>query len=260
MQGLRVSGRVAFVVLAGLVLVQRASTAQSPTSGVQDPVWAPDGKHVAVSYLDRIWVMTPEGRQPKALDAEAPGPEREPAWSPDGGRIAFAASRGDGFDVYIASLKGGAPMAVTTMPGDERWPSWTPDGRIVFAHRDDEPKGRATDPGLQWDLFVVAPVAGSAASQAPIPLNDTADSENYLRVSPDGRRVVYVSDRDSTDDVDLWAMPVPPATAKPVPLGARPARAATASGTGAPSGSRNAAESRPPRPTRVTRTRGDESS
>ena len=142
---------------------------------------------------------------------------------------------------------------------------------IVFAHRDDEPRGRATDPGLQWDLFVVAPVAGSEAWQAPLPLTDTADSETHPRVSPDGRRVVYVSDRDSTDDVDLWAMPVPAASvAKPVPLGARPARGTNAlrcgvvrhqaAATPSPQQNQLAAESRPPRPVRVTRARGDESS
>ena len=85
---------------------------------------------------------------------------------PTASRIAFAASRGDGFDIYIASLKGGPATAVTSMPGDERWPSWTPDGRLVFAHRDDEPAGRAADPGLQWDLFIVAPVAGSPLAGA----------------------------------------------------------------------------------------------
>ena len=74
------------------------------------------------------------------------------------------------------------------MAGDERWPSWTPDGRLVFAHRDVEPAGRPADPSLQWDLFLVAPVAGSEAWQAPLPLTETTDSETYPRVSPDGTR------------------------------------------------------------------------
>ena len=146
-------------------------------------------------------------------------------WSPDGQRVAFAANRGSGFDIYTASLKSGEAEPVTAMPGDERWPSFTPDGRIVFAHREPAPKGRATDPGLQWDIFQIAPVTGSSAWQVPVPLTETADSETEPRVSPNGERVVLVSNRESEDDVDLWAMSMPSANVlKPPPLGSRVAR------------------------------------
>src|SRR5688572_27824209 len=128
----------AVLLLAAIGIAHTSGSAQPAVSGLQDPAWAPDGRRIAVSYLDRIWTMTPDGKQAKALTPESAGIEREPVWSPDGSRIAFASSRGDGFDIVIASGKGGAPIAVTTMPGDERWPSWTPDGRIVFAHRTGE--------------------------------------------------------------------------------------------------------------------------
>ncbi len=262
------------LLLAALTVIQISSAAQSPTTGVQDPAWAPDGKRIAVSYLDRIWTMSPDGRQARALSDAALGVEREPAWSPDGSRIAFATSRDDGFDIYLGSLKGGPPTMVTSMPGDERWPSWTPDGRLVFAHREDEPAGRATDPGLRWDLFIVAPVAGSSTWQTPVPLTQTADSETHPRVSPDGKRVAFISNRDSADDVDVFAMALPDAkVAKPVPLGARVSRnTPSASGPAAnPPGSTAtsqgsalmdvpALENRPPRVVRVTRVRGEESS
>ena len=39
------------------------SRAQTTISGVQEPAWSPDGKRIAVSYLDRIWTMTPDGKQ-----------------------------------------------------------------------------------------------------------------------------------------------------------------------------------------------------
>ena len=248
-------GLAAIAMCCGL---SKASVGAQAPVGVQEPAWAPDGKRVAVSYLDRIWTMTPEGRQGKAVTTgDGSAIEREPAWAPDGNRLAYSADRGEGFDIFVVSLKNGVasgvPVAVTTLPGDERWPSWTVDGRLVFAHRDARAGGRGGDPSLQWDLFVVKAVAGSGAWQAPLALTETTDSETYPRVSPDGSKVAFVSERDSEDDLDLWWMPVPPAAvAKPTPLGSRPAKPVTAS---VPS---VGTDGKPLRATRIVRVRGNE--
>ncbi|MEP6783840.1 MAG: hypothetical protein ABI983_09225, partial [Acidobacteriota bacterium] len=118
------------VVVAAAMLLPVANHAQSSASaaqplrrdlavggpvGVQEPAWSPDGKHVAVSYLDRIWTMTPEGKQAKAIaqDLKTSRPqdlnesvvEREPAWSADGTRLAYAADRGEGFDIFVVTIK-----------------------------------------------------------------------------------------------------------------------------------------------------------
>ena len=241
--------------------------AQSPV-GVQEPAWSPDGRRIAVSYLDRIWTLTAEGKQARPITGTASASsasssaaplEREPAWSADGSKLAFAADRGEGFDIFVVALKNGVaagtPVAVTAMPGDERWPSWTADGRLVFAHRDVKPTAVAADPTLQWDVFLAAPVFGSEAWQPPLRLTETDDSETYPRVSPDGSKVAFISGRDSEDDVDLWWMPVPPAAvAKPIPLGAPPPKPVSSSVQ-----SVNGNDGRPLRATRVTRVRGSES-
>jgi len=256
MTNLRVGlGVVAIALCCGLS--KAAVMAQVPI-GVQEPAWAPDGRRIAVSYLDRIWTMTPDGRQGKAvMTGDGSAIEREPAWSPDGTRLAYAADRGDGFDIFVVAVKNGVaagtPVAVTTTPGDERWPSWTPDGRLVFAHRPARPSGRAADPSLQWDLFIVRGVDGSSSWQAPLALTETADSETYPRVSPDGTKLAFISERESEDDLDLWWMVVPPAgAAKVLPLGARPARPVTASVQSV------GPDGRPLRATRIARVRGHE--
>ena len=257
-----------FFVSPFCFVLSLATHAQSPI-GLQDPAWSPDGKRIAVSYLDRIWTMTAEGKQAKAINSPRPSSEarsakedfaieREPAWSPDGNRLAYAADRGEGFDIFVVAIKNGVatgqPMAATTLPGDERWPSWTADGRIVFAHREPRPAGRDGDPSLQYDLFLTLQVTGSEAWQPAVALTETTDSETHPRVSPDGTKVAFISERDSEDDLDLWWMPVPAAAvAKPMPLGSRPPKPVT-SAVQSTAGN----DGKPLRANRITRVRGHE--
>jgi gamma-glutamyltranspeptidase len=235
------------LVAAGHVALE-AQPAGTAFVGAQDPAWAPDGKRVAVSALDTIWTLAPDGRQPAPLvSGVLPGVERDPAWSPDGTRIAFAADRGTGFDIFVAGVRDGTVTPVTASPADERWPSWTPDGRLVFAARAPRGDRHGADPGAQWDLFIARPVAGSPAWQAPVALTETADNETYPRVSPTGALVAFISNRSADDDVDLWVMPLPTASEAFVALGARPATP------------RSETALAPPRPTRVVRAAGIES-
>src|SRR4030095_1145038 len=104
-------------IASGFLLLLSVGHAQGPV-GLQEPAWSPDGKRIAVSYLDRIWTMTPEGKQARAVSPSfssvAQGAkedatiEREPSWSPDGNRIAYAADRGDGFDIFVVTIRNGA--------------------------------------------------------------------------------------------------------------------------------------------------------
>jgi gamma-glutamyltranspeptidase/glutathione hydrolase len=242
-----VSGFSRTVLLAAVALATLLSAAPDESRGLRDPTWAPDGRRLAASWFDRIWTFAPDGRQAAALNKSASDTsvERDPAWSTNGARIAFAADHGDGFDLYAAPAGGGTAERLTTMAGDERWPSWTPNGRIVFAHRDRAPAPGAADSGLgQWDLFVLTP------GQSPVRVTDTKSNEMQPHVSPDGKRVLFVSDRDSEDrDLDLWVMPTD------VPVAVRDTAAAGArERSGNPDSTDSAAVG--PRPTRVVRARG----
>jgi len=180
-----------------VVLLALSPRAQTGPSGLRDPAWSPDGKRLAVVILDRIWTSSPDGHDAKEL-TRVPESEREPAWSLDGKRVAFAADRGDGFDLYVVDARGGLPERVLDLEGDERTPSWTPDGRIVFTHR-------AADE-FQWDLFLIDP-SGPVDDRIPLRLTQSADDELQPRVSPDGRLIAFTSNRNSDDgDFDIWLM------------------------------------------------------
>lgn len=170
--------------------------------GVRETSWAPDGKHLAVTYYDAIWTMAPDGREARDLFPKAEGwiSARDPAWSPDGKSIAFAAETNGEFDVWVAPATGGTPRRLTTAPGDERWPSWTHDGRVVFSHR--APRGA-------WQLYVIA----ADGTGAMVKISPGDDAEWQGAVSPDGKSVAFISDRDldGADTADVWVRPLPPA-------------------------------------------------
>lgn len=210
-----------FAAIAAALLAAASFAAQSPSrSGIREPAFSPDGKWLAVSWLDELWTMTPDGRDERKVVAANGGwaSEREPAWSPDGGSIAFSADRNGQFDIYVVPASseglrqagGGAARRVTTLAGDERWPSWTRDGRLLFSHR--PPDGR-------WQIWAMRADGRGAAEK--ITPDDAA--EWHARVSPDGKLIAFISDRqrEPGDDGDVFVRELAPATSasSPAPPG-----------------------------------------
>src|ERR687895_2162414 len=107
------------VFISALVLVPLQSQHAQPSgsSGLREPAWSPDGKRLAVVFLDRIWTIAPDGRDGRPLTADDGAVQRDPAWASDGARIAYSMDRGDGFDLYVSRAKGGAPERITTTAG-----------------------------------------------------------------------------------------------------------------------------------------------
>lgn len=187
------------------VFAVTAFSAQAPASlsGMRDPAFAPDGRRLAVSWLDEIWTLTPDGRDEKRV-VTVRGEwvsERDPAWSPDGKTIAFSADVAGAYDLYVVPAAGGAAHKITSISGDERWPSWTRDGRLVFSHR------RA---GGRWQIHAIA----ADGTGAPVKITPDDVSEWQAKVSPDGRRVVFVSERDPEpgDGADVFVRDLAPAS------------------------------------------------
>ena len=197
--------RLLVTIAAAVLAIVTPFFAQSPASrtGIREPAFSPDGKRLAVSWLDELWAMSPDGKDEKKLVAQNGGwlSERDPAWSPDGRSIAFSADSKGHFDLYIVGSGGGPARRVTSLAGDERWPSWTRDGRLVFSHR--PPNGR-------WQIYA-APADGTGA---PAKITPDDFAEWHARVSPDGKLVAFISDRDREpgDDGDVFVRALAPDT------------------------------------------------
>jgi gamma-glutamyltranspeptidase len=187
----------------GPVNAFRSQATSSPDriTAARDPAWSAAGTEMALSILDQIHILPRDSSRARVL-VEWPADarrrvERDPAWSPDGRSIVFAADAGDGYDLFLVDAAGGKPRRLTSLAGDERWPSWTRDNRIVFAAR---PDGR-------WDLYRLGTAPSSGQSDAPERLTETPFDETEPSVSPDGRRVVYVSPGEASDgEIELWTV------------------------------------------------------
>jgi TolB protein len=103
------------------------------------PRWSPDGKWIA--FLSdregraRVYIVRPDGTDLRAVSGSAAtGEEREHAWSPDSKRLAFVGRpEGKKARVWVASVQGGEPVALTEGKSTEDMPAWSPDGRhLVF--------------------------------------------------------------------------------------------------------------------------------
>lgn len=135
---------------------------------------SPDGKRLAFTALDRVWVMELPGGTPRRLTNGDMG-EFDPAWSPDGQYLAFVGwSDSTGGHVYrsrIADASFGAMERLTTEPAFFQRLVYSPDGtRLVTIRgaRQARVEGwRGASDDLVWlpaaggALRVIAPVGNA---------------------------------------------------------------------------------------------------
>jgi Tol biopolymer transport system component len=132
----------------------------------------------------QVYIVNPDGTGLARL-----GRGENPSWSPDHATIVFELNN----TLFIMNADGTSARALTGVSGD-RSASFTPDGKqVVFAHVN--AKG-------QSDLFTV-----NADGTNRQPLVKTANiSETAPRVSPDGTKLAYVSERRGETDIVVMDM------------------------------------------------------
>ena len=134
-----------------------------------------------------------------------------PRWSPDGQRIAFASDQDGNDEIYLANADGSGLARLTHSDRSDSNPAWSPDGqRIAFvsghsgdlegylkdADRSDfADRGRVKLLG-SFDIYLMN-ADGSGLTQ----LTDDAGRDFNPSWSPDGQRIVFISDRDGDSDI-----------------------------------------------------------
>jgi tricorn protease len=104
------------------------------------PVWAPDGKRLALSDKDgKVYVVTLDDRKLTEVADSAVGQVRDYVWSPRGNHLAFTLTRRGGFSVlHLWSAADGRLRTITDELFNVQNPAWDPDGNYLFYLSDRE--------------------------------------------------------------------------------------------------------------------------
>ena len=167
-----------------------------PSSGAVDdtPSFSPSGRHLAFvrkwsSVSGDIFILPSSGGSPTRLTSEG-GFIQGMAWLDDE-QLIYSSNREGSFRLWQISRRGGEPQVVVAGGARPQWPSVSPDHRwLAFVDTKDDTN--------IWQFSLSN--RGTAAQAEPFISSAGADySPAY---SPDGKRIVFVSDRSGKQQ--LW--------------------------------------------------------
>jgi DNA-binding winged helix-turn-helix (wHTH) protein/Tol biopolymer transport system component len=158
------------------------------------PVLAPDGRRIAVTLEDDIWIYSLEGDVVTPLTFDHNG--LWPIWTPDGRQVIYASRHGRGLSLVRKNVDGtGEPERLVSDEYSYSPMSCSPDGRLLVFDRWGNNTGK--------DVWVL-PLVGERRAE---PLIATANNEGNGVVSPDGRWIAYISDESGRIEVYVRGFP-----------------------------------------------------
>jgi dipeptidyl aminopeptidase/acylaminoacyl peptidase len=183
---------------------------------VSDPQWSPDGRRLAFTREDEIWIVEADGSRLTRVVAKPAG-GHDPRWSPDGRRLAFLSRRRGWTQVWLIDApvpRRGRPQrdprppeatAITRAGVDVESIVWSPDGTRLAVMAQQRPESLTTS-----QIAIVDVASGSSEIVAGLEGHDTgahwladgsivyvSDADGWFQVirrSPDGRDRIVLTD------------------------------------------------------------------
>jgi Tol biopolymer transport system component/DNA-binding winged helix-turn-helix (wHTH) protein len=169
-----------------------------PIVGVQDwgPVFSPDGKQLAyvranmIHTTAEIFVMSANGSGTRRLTSDNAWITAPPAWTRDGKSILFSSTRSGLPTLWRIPVSGGSPVQETQVGVKAFGPKVAPSGhRLIFEQK------MVNSSLWSLDLSDIGENDGRRQVTASKGRNGAAE------LSPDGKRIVFVSDRSGSDEI-----------------------------------------------------------
>jgi len=184
------SGRVAVAPLSDPTHVTVLTHDDDGLWDHRDPAWSPDGRYLAYAAQRGLWIVPAAGGESRRLTIDDE-PDEEPVWSADGRYVFLSSDREGTRALWRVAVAGGRPERVTPGTGPETHPSLSRDGRRLAC----------TTFNDNVDLVLREFATGK---ETTVP---GARAESFPSFSPNGKTLVFVSDRVG-GELRLWQQPL----------------------------------------------------
>ncbi|HMK07596.1 MAG TPA: S9 family peptidase [Anaerolineales bacterium] len=161
----------------------------------ESPEWSPDGRWLAFTDRDHVWVVEASGGLPTKISSFAAW-AASPRWMPDSYHLLIGLERDERSRILLTDRDGSWPRPISQGPGHDFNPEPSPDGnRIAYLHGPLDDRERIDLMLVDLPTDRLACLSGAAGCGIGL-----------VRWSPDGRRLALTSER--TGFHELWLIDV----------------------------------------------------